>query len=136
MQTFLPYADFKRSALCLDSKRRWCQVKESRQILDVLAGNYKGNAWSNHPAVNMWRGYVPALQQYSNVFLETVLELKTHNVKAYKIIDVVGEIVMPSWFGLEKFHASHRSKLLSKLPEYYGHFGWTEPDNLEYYWPV
>ena len=42
----------------------------------------------------------------------------------------------PPWFGNEKIHASHRSNLLRKDPEFYGKYGWTEPDNLEYVWPV
>ena len=55
-----------------------------------------------------------------------------------KIIDV-GELNdddYPYWFGNEKINASHRSNLLRKNPEFYGKYGWTEPDNLEYIWPV
>ena len=37
---------------------------------------------------------------------------------------------------MKKIHASHRSNLLRKDPEFYGKYGWTEPDNLEYIWPV
>lgn len=33
-------------------------------------------------------------------------------------------------------HASHRSNLLRKEPEYYTQFGWTEPPDLPYVWPV
>ena len=40
------------------------------------------------------------------------------------------------WLGNDIFHASHRSNLLRKMPEYYSEFGWKEPDNLPYYWPV
>jgi hypothetical protein len=42
----------------------------------------------------------------------------------------------PPWLGDEAFHASHRSNLLRKNPEWYGQFGWTEPDDLPYVWPV
>jgi hypothetical protein len=37
--------------------------------------------------------------------------------------------------GDEAFHASHRSNLLRKDRDYYGAFGWTEPDDLPYVWP-
>jgi hypothetical protein len=42
----------------------------------------------------------------------------------------------PPWLGCDEFHASHRSNLLRKLPAHYGKFGWSEPDNLEYVWPI
>lgn len=42
----------------------------------------------------------------------------------------------PFWFGDPAFHAAHRSNLLRKNPQWYGQFGWTEPNDLEYMWPV
>lgn len=44
-------------------------------------------------------------------------------------------VVLPKWLGMERFHASHRSNLLRKMPEWYKYFGWEEPDNLPYFWP-
>ena len=46
------------------------------------------------------------------------------------------EIVMPPWLGNEALHASHRSNLLRKDPGFYGRYGWTEPADLPYVWPV
>ena len=46
-----------------------------------------------------------------------------------------GAIVLPKWMGDETFHASHRSNLLKKDPEFYGKFGWTEATDLDYLWP-
>ena len=43
---------------------------------------------------------------------------------------------MPSWLGDLDFHASHRSNLLRKDPEWYGQFGWNDPHDLPYVWPV
>jgi len=43
---------------------------------------------------------------------------------------------LPLWLGNEELHASHRSNLLRKAPLWYGQFGWTEPDDLPYIWPV
>ena len=65
MQTFLPYADFKETAKCLDMKRLGKMRVEAMQILMVLTGLNKGKAWTNHPAVKMWRGYEAALAEYS-----------------------------------------------------------------------
>jgi hypothetical protein len=42
---------------------------------------------------------------------------------------------MPSWFGLEEFHRSHRSNLLRKDYEYYSQY-FDEDPNLPYYWPA
>lgn len=42
----------------------------------------------------------------------------------------------PPWFGLHELHASHRSNLLRKDSVHYGRFGWAEPDNLPYVWPI
>jgi hypothetical protein len=42
----------------------------------------------------------------------------------------------PDWFGNKEFHASHRSNLLRKDPEFYGKYGWTEPHDLPYIWPL
>ena len=36
MQTYLPYADFEKTAKCLDNKRLGCQRKECLQILQTL----------------------------------------------------------------------------------------------------
>jgi len=38
--------------------------------------------------------------------------------------------------GNKDFHASHRSKLLFKDPEWYSQWGWVEDDDMEYFWPT
>ena len=45
------------------------------------------------------------------------------------------EVIMPSWYGQEDFHRSHRSNLLRKDYNYYIQF-FNEPVDLEYFWPV
>jgi hypothetical protein len=49
---------------------------------------------------------------------------------------LIAQATKPNWIGDEKFHASHRSNLLRKDKEFYGKFGWAEPDDLPYFWPV
>ena len=53
----------------LDYRRLGKQRVEAYQILNVLSGKGKKNkngtvAWSNHPAVKMWKGYEKALALY------------------------------------------------------------------------
>lgn len=133
MQTFLPYASFNLSAKCLDWRRLGKQRVECKQILNALVAQSGG--WRNHPAVLMWRGFEEALKQYSNIMIREWVERGyNNNMELYPIQKV--NLVYPSWLGLDEFHASHRSNLLRKDPVHYGQFGWTEPDNLEYYWPT
>jgi hypothetical protein len=47
------------------------------------------------------------------------------------------EADLPSWWGDEAVHRSHRSSLLRKDPEHYrSRFEPGLPDDLEYVWPV
>ncbi len=138
MQTFLPYPSFARSAAVLDTQRLGKQIIECRQIgLAITRPDY---GWQNHPAVNMWRGHVWALMKYAKLLndewvvrrgrshLAFVNMLDDHNLRTNG--------VLPDWFGDPEFHRAHRSNLLRKDPEHYGQFGWDEPDDLPYVWPV
>lgn len=135
MQTFLPYPDFRQSAECLDPVRRWKQVVETRQLINTISRQSGG--WSNHPATVMWSNYLDALKLYYREMLSVVLEKRTHYTVKYRLSDypIYGNVVYPWWLGLPKLHASHRSNLLRKDAQYYGQFGWTEPNDLPYYWP-
>jgi hypothetical protein len=133
MQTFLPYANFNTSVKCLDDKRLGKQRVEAYQILRVLTGKSKGNAWKNHPAVLMWKGYEPALRAYMN---ECILQWKERGfVNNMRFANVPINFEKPKWLGDKKFHSSHRSNLLRKNPEWYAKFGWKEPSDLSYVWP-
>ena len=59
MRTFLPYPDLRASCVVLDDKRLGKQRVETSQILRALT--WPRFAWKNHPAVRMWRGFVPGL---------------------------------------------------------------------------
>lgn len=132
MQTFLPYADFKQSAKYLDYRRLGKQRVEAYQILSILEGKAKSNAWANHPAVKMWRGYESALKVYLR---EMILEWISRGYKNNMAIpDELKSCLMPIWLGNENFHKAHRSNLKRKDPVFYKCF--VEPDNLPYIWPV
>lgn len=135
MQTFLPYPSFRDSAACLDYRRLGKQRVEAKQILLALAN---GGAWSNHPATKMWRGYERALACYGYVICAEWLQRGYKDTLLQFFADHDGGLgySTPSWLGNSDFHASHRSNLLRKDPEFYGQFGWTESPDLPYIWPV
>ncbi|HEY5312264.1 MAG TPA: hypothetical protein VIK18_07080, partial [Pirellulales bacterium] len=58
------------------------------------------------------------------------------NIKLGRLTTSTRGCQRPPWLGSRKFHASHRSNLLRKKPAWYAQFGWKEPDNLPYVWPV
>ena len=139
MQTFLPYEDFSETARTLDCKRLGKQRVEAFQILNTLLNrpNRTGKirtGWKNHPAVRMWSGFENALKLYFDIILEEWLNRGYNNNMKFEEIETVDGF--PKWIGNEKFHASHRSNLLRKNPAFYGKFGWNEPIDLPYYWPV
>ena len=94
----------------------------------------KVKGWANHPARTMWNGYLPALKLYHNLSIDEWVRRGYNNTM--KHYDLPDNIQMPPWFGWEDLHASHRSNLLRKDPVWYGQFGWSEPDNIEYVWPT
>jgi hypothetical protein len=133
MQTFLPYADFRKSAECLDYRRLGKQRVEAKQLIDLLEG-ITDNNWKNHPAYRMWYGYVDALKDYYNVIVEEwVSRGYKNNMPLYDIPRGSG-YELPDWFGKKDFHDAHKSNLLRKDYEYYKQFGWDVPLDLKYIW--
>ncbi len=140
MNTFLPYSDFAKSARVLDRQRLGKQRVEGYQILRTLLGVTSG--WRNHPAVKMWRGYEWSLFDYTSaVCLEWTG--RGYSDSIYDKLDALPFQTrdpftqeVPPWLGDPALHSSHRSNLLRKDPEWYGQFGWLEPSDLPYVWPV
>lgn len=141
MQTFLPYADFVKSAECLDMRRLGKQRVEVLQILRAIHGETKG--WVNHPCTKMWQFHTRALVEYGNAicsewrrrgYKDTCWE---KIIKYYYISSLAHHpnTFYPAWFGNKDFHSAHRSNLLRKNPQWYSQFGWIEPENLPYVWP-
>lgn len=133
MQTFLPYPSFEFSLRCLDPKRLGKQRVEAYQVICVIADpSIRG--WQHHPAVTMWRPFVPALIDYYNTSIAVWLSLGYRN--SMTMLCPVGPVVLPSWLGDPTFHASHRSNLLRKRYDWYSRFGWSESTDLPYVWPT
>ncbi len=137
MQTFLPYADFDLSAAVLDDVRLKKQRVECKQIYQ--AHTVPGYGWQFHPAVNMWRGHDFALLEYA---MSIHRECDWRGIRDN--VNIVGFFLInmakcedtgpPFWFGDERLHLSHQSKLKRKFPTYYRQFN--VPADLPYYWPV
>jgi hypothetical protein len=133
MQTFLPFRSFTRCASVIDDRRCGKQRVEAWQIYQTLMG--RSEAWKNHPIVKMWAGYEKALAVYYNTFLEEWACRGFQNIKL-KPIRIRGEVEMPPWIGSRKFHDSHRSNLVRKLPKHYRRYFPRISDSLPYFWPV
>ena len=61
VNTFLPFANFKKCAKVLDNKRLGKQRVEAKQIISILTDATKTKGWRSHPAVLMWKGHAKAL---------------------------------------------------------------------------
>ena len=133
MQTFLPYADFKKCADVLDNKRLNKQHVECFQIIKTLETNSK--SWRQHPITRMWENNIDALKEYANCIK---IECLNRNFKSEKIpfYTLPNEIIYPKWLGWKLVHISHQSNLMRKNASYYSQFGWKEYDITGYYWAV
>ncbi|GAA3773562.1 MSMEG_6728 family protein [Streptomyces phyllanthi] len=150
MQTFLPYPDFRESALTLDRRRLGKQRVEALQVLRGLV--VPGYGWRRHPAVRMWAGYEEALVRYGlevcKVWREQghqdscaatlVADLAAVRprtpVRDQQPLATAGEL--PPWLGDTAFHRSHRSALVRKDPTAYAPLFPGVPDDLPYVWPT
>jgi len=138
MQTFLPYPDFKKSLETLDNKRLGKQRVETYQLIAGLEGRptKTGKPYSkgriNHPISQMFRDNLPALKQYLNDSIDVWVARGKNNTMQKEVI--TEEIVMPSWFGNEEFHRSHRANLLRKDANWYGVNEWNDDPTLPYRW--
>jgi hypothetical protein len=138
MNTFLPYDDFARSARCLDRMRLGKMRVETLQLLKSLIDPTYG--WRNHPASRMWSNHGRSLARYGVAVCDVWIARGYKDTCRDKILELNAlfppDDSDPEWLGNEQFHASHRSNLLRKSPEFYSQYGWTESPDLEYIWPV
>ncbi|HEY0237149.1 MAG TPA: MSMEG_6728 family protein [Friedmanniella sp.] len=150
MQTFLPYADFARSARALDSKRLGKQRVEVIQIVRALT--VPGYAWKTHPAVLMWQGHEEALGRYGLAMCEVWVERGfgdtcagtiTEDLAVFGIAPIRSEgelreaAAMPPWdVDGDAVLESHRSALVRKDRELYGPMFPEADPAVPYVWPV
>ncbi len=149
MQTFLPYADFERSARVLDRMRLGKQRVETIQVVRALTWPEYG--WKNHPAVLMWEGFEEALGRYGFACCEAWTDLGFGDTCALTIgtdlraagietvrtqLELAAADALPPWLGDEAVHRSHQSALVRKDHEHYAPLFPDVPDDLAYVWPV
>jgi hypothetical protein len=151
VQTFVPFADFKKSAQILDSKRLNKQLLEGRQIYQILASGRTKGAWVNHPATKMWRRHDNALFSYLEAIKDECVSRGISTEKNWNAITDFhqqnyfrGEgFTLPAWWGDERVHLSHRQNLYQKNSSWYGDFAYdysmtksTCCDRCNYFWPT
>jgi hypothetical protein len=124
MQIFLPFPDFEKSCASLDTIRLGKQRVEAFQIWKALTSKTK---WSNHVCTRMWKDNIVALRSFIVICCRIYSQRKTksgkfcQNTKMDQHIqenDLVVKpnelIVLPKWFGDDKFHDSHKAMLYYK----------------------
>lgn len=145
MQTFLPFADFARTAEVLDDRRLGKQRVETLQILRAL--HLQDYGWANHPAVLMWRGHTAALVTYGLAMVAewtgrgrpdttaTNIAEFVHPHRPQSQAELAAADLLPGWLGDVSLHRSHCSALVRKDPGHYRRWFLDVPDDLEYVWP-
>lgn len=149
MQTFLPYADFAKSAAALDRQRLGKQRVENLQIMKTLL---TGQGWVNHPATRQWQGYELALldyqlaicdewsvvRGYKDTCADKTIELVQQHLPRNDVMTffMYGFYDKPTWLGHRPYHKSHQSNLLRKDQEFYGPQFPGVPADLNYVWPA
>jgi len=128
MQVFHPERDFYESAAALDQKRLVKQLLEGRQIMNILVGESKSNAWKNHPAVRMFSGHHSALYVYLAAIRHEMHRRGYKWEKNWAEIDRMMKdnmqpFSLPRWIHDENTVTSviitHRDRLYEKGPELY-----------------
>jgi hypothetical protein len=139
MQTFLPYANFNKTAKTLDNKRLNKQILEGYQILNVLSNDDPKAGWRNHPAVKMWRGHEFGLLEYVFVMVSEA------NSRGIKTENNVANILtlrdrasfrwgkgLPAWFYdndlVARITTTHKANLFKKDHLHYHSFDWAVSD--------
>ncbi|MBB6121116.1 MSMEG_6728 family protein [Nocardiopsis algeriensis] len=144
MQTFLPHASFAECARVLEDRRLGKQRVETLQILRALVWPRYG--WKRHPAVAMWRGFVPALVCYGAAVCREWRERGRADAVLPSLTaftagtppdeaELWDRDMLPPWLGAEDLHRSHRSNLVAKDEEHYRPLFPETPRGLPYVWP-
>ena len=120
LNTLLPYADYVRSAECLDRYRLGLQRKHVIQILGKAKRVKHG--YKPEPIVQMWMPYLSQLSRYGCVICNEWTNRGFEDNCKKKIVAIhqpslLGDL--PEWFGTFTIHRSHQSFLLREYPDYY-----------------
>lgn len=86
----------------------------------------------------MWLGHVPALLDYGIAVCEEWIKRGYNDTLLERFRAARSSqppASAPTWLGDERFHLSHRSNLLRKLPAWYAPLFGDIPADLPYVWP-
>lgn len=138
MQTFFPFSSVESTRKVLDYKRLGKQRVEGYQILRTLRGD--SNGWKNHPAVRMWRGFEPALFDYTIAMCEEWSSRGYTDTLSDKLFEEFGDlmdlpIAYPLWCERQDVLDSHKAMLYLKDPVHYALFA-KFSHITAYVWPV
>ena len=142
MITFCPLTDVNAIAQLLDNKRLNAQRTEAGAILKWLRTPKRYARFQTAGFCTMWAHNMEALAVYYNAMLREWLA-RGFNVVVGKFEGCVlgreDEVVFPGWWGNSLLHSNHRTALLTKYPEHYSKYGWSEEGaadgNYNYIWP-
>ena len=138
MQTFFSEDTVETSLKVLDYRRLGKQRVEGYRILRTLTGLSTG--WKQHPAVKMWRGFEPALLDYTLTACELWVHRGYCDTLADKLFEEFGDlidepIVYPPWVQNRKVIDSHKAMLFHNNPKSYAHYK-AYSHITDYVWPV
>lgn len=138
MQTFVPFPDLAASMAVLDDRRLGKQRVEVFQVLRALT--WPAYAWKNHPAVRMWRGFVPGLVAYGVASCDEWTRRGYADAVRPQLLAWSGgrepvDPDLPPWWGVEELHRSHRAALVRKDPDAYLPVLGPQPGPSDYLWP-
>lgn len=144
MQVFVPSTDMRESVRVLDTLRLRKQLLECVGILSILHNLPKADGSPrkghlNHPAVLQWKYWPGCLATYAMMCVEEMesrgffSEKMRASAEAFDTDDI-----KPIWWGDERVHSTHRSRLLQKDPVHYGKFNWEEMNQepQSYWWAI
>ena len=144
---WVPYPNFRLSVHVLDSQRLGVQIGQCLHILRMLAGHREGGKDRYHATTMAWSQHPEALCMYTEFAIDEV-NLRGHKFEhpsprspeGLKVYGLPKEWksdnpIIPEWIGIERIHASHRSRLLKKDFGWYSQFAWTETPMVNVQWP-
>lgn len=165
VNTFI-VGDFLFTAKVLDNRRKLKQAVEAKQIISIImsmnsttsktsstTSSTTSSGFRNHPAVIMWKPYLPALILYYNTFVKCLIDnnFKLDKLTLMPLIQSDSSdftktedksfdefnIEMPWFVNFMPMIYSHRARLYQKDPIYYkDKFEFPEEYlSLGYIWP-
>src|SRR5438128_759034 len=153
MQTFVTYHSHVKTFRDLDTARLGKQRVEAKQILMALRGE-TSSSWNNHPAVQMWAGYEPALVWYGLLCCHEWRIVRGFNDKLWGDFALYAKgcgmlvtddaahainecpVEQPPWLADKWVLRSHRSRLVQKAEHIYADKYPGTPEDMPYLWPV